>query len=506
MKYPLVLAEFYSQRWALLPDWYANIERILLERSAGQPLDDDTRAALSAKSYGGEVARQADKVALLQVYGTIVPRADMFSEMSALSSHQGIAQMLRTAADDESVREIIVDFDSPGGAVSGIDVSVEAMRYAASKKPVTVVTEGLLASAAYWIGAQATRIVAAPTAGVGSISIIAEHHDITEAQKQLGVKTTVLTTGKWKALGHPTEPLTDEGKDKLMSELLEVHDLFVADIAQGRGVAADSAQNRWADGSVWIGQRALESGLVDEIGTLQSVMDSMTKPLATRKGRRASREMSPAIKSVLEVLENGPWQGAEKDEPEGKRYLTMSATLAKQMAQELRKEYRMDLEQLKAEHPELYAQIIAQGKVEGKTEAQTQAAANQSGSDLEREVVRLRAAVETQQEETRAEKRKNIAANALEAADLPKQGKVGERDLDASFRAYVEGLALEATSDDEAKSKVDEAITDRRLLIGEKKGDDKKRRAFLPSGDTSREERPQPQGDEVARARRSIGL
>lgn len=166
----------------------------------------------------------------------------------------------------------------------------------------------------------------------------------------------------------------------------------------------------------------------------------------------------------------------------------------------------MDLEQLKAEHPELYAQIVAQGKAEGKTEAQTQAAANQSGSDLEKEVVRLRAAVESQQEETRAEKRKNIAASALETANLPKQGKVGDLDLDLSFRGHVEGLALGAASDDEARTRVDAAIAERRALIGEKKGDTKERRAFLPSGDTNREEKAQAQPNEISRARRSIGL
>jgi signal peptide peptidase SppA len=445
MSHAQFLAYVRSNRWALSPDHYSALVTALEQSTAASP-----QAVLQGRSD----ATRASRMAIVTLHGFILERGDIFAELFGLPSHHGFAAMMRSAADDESVREIIVDLSSPGGIVSGVDTSVEAMLYAVSKKPVTVAVSGVACSAAYWIASQANRIVAAPTALVGNIGIIAEHHDISEAEQKAGVKTTILTTGKFKSLMNPSEPLSEEAKDRFMVEMQEAYSVFISTVAAGRGISVDEAHERWGDGAFYTGQRALESGLVDEIGTLQSVMDGMTKPLATRKGRRAS----------------------------------------------------MDMEQLKAEHPELYAQIIAQGKAEGKTEAQTQAAANQSGSDLEKEVVRLRATVEAQQEETRAEKRKNIAANALEAADLPKQGKVGDLDLDASFRAHVEGLSLGAASDDEAKTRVDAAIAERRALIGEKKGDDKKRRAFLPSGDTSREERPQPQGDEVARARRSIGL
>lgn len=456
-KYPLILASFRSQAWAITPEWYSQIERILEERSAGQPLSEEARAQMDAQTYGATASRQPDRVAILQVYGPIVPRADLFSEMSALASHQGIAQALRAAADDDSVREIIMDVDSPGGAVSGIDVSTEAMRYATSKKPVTVVTEGLLASAAYWIGAQATRIVAAPTAIVGSISVIMEHRDITEAQQQMGLKTTIIATGKWKSLGHSTEPLTDEGKDKLMAEMMQVHDLFVSDIATGRNVTPEKAQAQWADGSVWIGAQAQQVGLVDEVGTLQSVLDALDKPSSPRRGKGAV----------------------------------------------------MDLDKLKAEHPELYAQIMAQGRAEGLTEAQTQAAAGARGdNDLEAEVVRLRAATERLERERVEEKRKNIASTALEAAALPKAGVTpGGLDLDASFRAHVEGIALSAASDDEARASVDAAITERRALMGEKKGEAKPRRAFLPEGNNDREEAPQAATQPtLTNARRSLGL
>lgn len=454
-KHALLLATFRSQRWAISPEWYAQIERILEERSAGVPLDAATRDAMRATSYGGEATTRPDKVALIQVYGPIVQRADLFSEVSALASHASIAANLRAAADDDSVREIVIDMDSPGGVVAGIDVSLEAMRYTAVKKPVTVVSEGTLASAAYWLGSQAQRLVVAPTAIVGSISIMGEHRDISEAQAQMGVKTTVLTTGPYKALGHSTQPLTDEAKDKLLAEMLVVHDLFVEAVAAGRNVTAEQAQARWADGSVWIGQQAVDNGLVDEIGTLQSVLDGMTQARAPRRGKGAKASM--------------------------------------------------DLEQLKAEHPELYAQVVASAQAEERTKAQAQPAA---GSDLEKAVVSLQAQLDQEREEKRTERRKNIASNALEAAALPKMGVVTGVDLDASFRAQVEGTALGAEDDAEAKTKVDALVAERRALLGVK-GEERKptRTAFLPSGDNSREETPRADVQPTVKgARRTLGL
>jgi hypothetical protein len=125
----------------------------------------------------------------------------------------------------------------------------------------------------------------------------------------------------------------------------------------------------------------------------------------------------------------------------------------------------MDLETLKKDHPELHAQVLEAGRAEGRKEA-APAPASEPNTDLEKEVVRLRAQVESMAAENTREKRENIAIGALEAAKLPEAGKAGDVDLDASFRAHLISLATSAESDEQARDRVRAAIEERRAILG----------------------------------------
>lgn len=401
MKYSQFQAQLQAQRWAILPDHY----RAIIASLNPDGTLEGAKAALS----GRVASRQTSALGLISIQGPIISSGFM-AEIFGLPTHAGIAEALRDAADDAQIERIVIDMDCPGGVVAGIDSSVEAMRYAISKKPVTVAVSGLCTSAAYWIAAQAERIIAAPTAIVGNIGVIYTHFDVSEANKAHGINVQVFTTGKYKALLDENKPLNDDEQERFMAELNELYNVFTADVATGRNLTHNDVLKRYGDGAFYTGSRALDVGLIDEIGTLQGVLTNNIPP-ATRGGRKAN----------------------------------------------------MDLEQLKAEHPELYAQIMEEGKVQGKAEAQAQAPKETKGGDtaLQDEVVRLRSTVEALTQSNREEKRRNIASAALEAAALPKQGKVGDVDLDAEFRVDVESVALSAETDEEAKTRVDAKIAHR---------------------------------------------
>ena len=150
MKYESVLAAFYSHRWAITERWYSNLEAILQGRARGErPSAEEVAARIEAARADYRQTRkggpdQANEIAVIELQGPIIPRATYFSEVSGGASHQAFARAVMAAADDDAVAEIVLDVSSPGGTVEGVDASSEAVRYAASKKPVTAVAGGMM--------------------------------------------------------------------------------------------------------------------------------------------------------------------------------------------------------------------------------------------------------------------------------------------------------------------------------------------------------------------------
>jgi ClpP class serine protease len=138
-------------------------------------LSDLTRRAMARVDAAGAAAASSStpsKIAVIQVQGGQTPRGSWFG-----TSLSGLAGQVRRAAADADVASIVLDIDSPGGTVSGTPEAAAAVRDAAAQKPVIAIANTLAASAAYWIGSQASEFVMAPSADVGSIGAMILHQD-----------------------------------------------------------------------------------------------------------------------------------------------------------------------------------------------------------------------------------------------------------------------------------------------------------------------------------------
>ena len=451
--------------------------------------DDEIQARVRSQSYGPTLEQNQSSTAIIPIYGPIIPRATLYSEVSGTASHDAISQAVRNAADNDEISEIILDISSPGGTVEGVSLAAEAVTYANSKKPVTAHTGGMLCSAAYWIAARAGRIVASPTAQVGSIGVVQAHVDMSELEADRHVKTKIFRSGERKMLGHPSESLTDLAISDMQREVDELFDVFITDVAEARGVTKARAKESWGDGAVYVAGRAVDLGLADDVGTLQEVLDnSLPKP-----GRKRS-----------------------------------SGRKASAMEEEL------TLEEMEQQNPKLLAAIRnaaraegltagrAEGHAAGVTEAQATASTQGTGDRaLRDEVIRLTNQFNEQTEATRVERRKNIASSVLDAANLPKLGTAGDVDLDADFRAEIEEDALNAADDAQARQVVTAKVERMKLIAGNKAAEAEANarntqrlpRRLVPEGDTSRT-LPQQQGHkaetpnkaQVASIRSGLGL
>jgi len=224
----------------------------------------------------------------------------MMDEFSGGTSAESFVRQFNGAVRDEGVKAIVLDVDSPGGAVSGCAEAAEAVFGARGKKPIIAHVNATAASAAYWIASAADEVVLVPSGWVGSIGVIGMRDDFTKAMDIAGIKRTLIYAGKFKADGHPTEPLTEEEVARVQAHVDRRYDAFVGAVAKHRSVKADQVRNGFGQGEMVDAEPALAEGMIDRIGTLEETLQrfgaSSALPSAANRGRSmASRRNQAAL-------------------------------------------------------------------------------------------------------------------------------------------------------------------------------------------------------------------
>ena len=314
-----ILAGIQNRVWALHPakleEMYLFFDRIL----AGEKIEFPESAAGKAGGRAEDEYEIQDGVAILPVNGIIDKRMNMFMKFSGGTSTELLARDFRQALADPQVEAILLDIDSPGGSVDGTKELADLILAAREEKPVVAYANGLMASAAYWIGAGAQVIFAPETAEVGSIGVALMHYDYSAADAQEGVKRTVITGGKFKRIASDEKPLSKEGQDYLQSMVNDYYDLFLAAVAEQRGTDTETVHEKMADGRIFVGKKALKAGLIDQIGYQKEAL-----ALARAKGGAMPKNLT---KATLQAENPGLVQELLA---EGAASVTLEALLAKQ--------------------------------------------------------------------------------------------------------------------------------------------------------------------------------
>lgn len=271
-RYDNVVSFALDHPWNLTPEMLSLIAGVLARRIAGMDANEaDIQAALVNRKNLPQP--RAGSVAIIPIYGVIAPRMNLFSEISGGTTFQKLTSQLRAVVADKSVRNIVLDVDSPGGSVAGnAEFTAEVMR-ARTKKPIIAVAQYTMASAAYQLSAAATEIIAAPSARVGSIGTYTIHNDLSEALKQLGVKRTFISAGEGKVDGNETGPPSDRYVERMQAAVDEMYGVFVSNVVKGRGagMTAERVRKDWK-ADVYSAQEALSNGMIDSIGTLDDTV------------------------------------------------------------------------------------------------------------------------------------------------------------------------------------------------------------------------------------------
>lgn len=233
----------------------------------GQPIQAAAKVSGSAGTRGS--------IAVINVMGPIVQRAADLGMCEAGTGCEDIGAALDAAVADSSVSQIAMRYSTPGGSVFGVQELGNKIREARKKKPVIGVADSMAASAGYWLLSQCSEAYVTPGGMVGSIGVYTAHECIMDAVKAAGVSVEFITAGKFKTEGNPFQPLSDEGRVHIQSQVDAYYTAFTAAVSRGRGVAVDQVRNGMGEGRVLIADDALKASMVDGVATWEEVIRKM---------------------------------------------------------------------------------------------------------------------------------------------------------------------------------------------------------------------------------------
>lgn len=235
----------------------------------------DIQAAFSLMSLDQGPAEYeiVNGVAVIPIIGPITDERSFFSFLFGCASIADITAQFDAALNDPAVKAIAFKIKSPGGTITGVDALSSRIFSARGTKPIVAFAAGTMASAAYWIGSAADIVVAENTAILGSIGTLAEHRECSRANEMQGVKRTYIASGKYKTLGNDAEPLSAEARNMIQGMMDYLYSVFVDTVARNRQASVEQVLADMADGRDFIGKQAVDAGLADVVGTMETAIE-----------------------------------------------------------------------------------------------------------------------------------------------------------------------------------------------------------------------------------------
>lgn len=233
---------------------------------------------------------KAGSVGVIPLKGVIGKSLSPLDRMTGAVDLDEFTSALEAYAIDPEVKTIVVDISSPGGTVTGVEEAASML--ASVGKPTVAFTDTEMASAAYWVGSSADRVVATPSATVGSIGVYMAIPDVSKAYESMGVRMDVIKSGSLKGAGIEGTSLSDAQRANLQEQVNAIHADFKAAVRSKRALAKDADM----EGQVFAGKVAAQKGLVT------GLTSSFAQLIADLNGSTASLPKMAKAKTALKAL------------------------------------------------------------------------------------------------------------------------------------------------------------------------------------------------------------
>lgn len=202
-------------------------------------------------------------IAIISINGILVQKLGTMQLCWGMTGYDGLRANLSLALEDESVRAIMLDIDSPGGEVAGCFDLVDAIYRARGVKKIWAVLSECAYSAAYALASAAEKIVVPRTGGTGSVGVICMHTDFSKALESAGINVTLIRYGAHKADGNEVQPLSKDALARFQADVDVMGDLFVTTVARNRKMTV--AKVRATEAGTFLGSAGVDIGFADAV-------------------------------------------------------------------------------------------------------------------------------------------------------------------------------------------------------------------------------------------------
>jgi signal peptide peptidase SppA len=219
-----------------------------------------------------------DGIGTITVDGVVGRKVDSMTRSSGVLDIMDVTEQARQFAVADEVKGVLLAIDSPGGTVTGVPEAAYALRQLSGAKPLVAYTDGLAASAGYWLASQADAIYAEASAQVGSIGVYQFLLDTSRQAELAGIKPMLFASGKYKGMGIEGLPLTPEQAQRIKDTVDIVFTWFKRDVALKRAVSDEDKQ-----GQTFYAAEALTKNLIDRVGTRADALAELRAMIGTER-------------------------------------------------------------------------------------------------------------------------------------------------------------------------------------------------------------------------------
>lgn len=301
----------YFGTWAIAPEHGRGLAQqvatmnvrlhVLRQEAAAEAEATTQQVAAAAEGFGaryGETLLE-DGTAIIRVEGTLMK---FTSSMSRGTGTVELRRQVRRAQASSAVQRVMLVIDSPGGTVAGTKELADDVAALAAAKPTHAFVEDLMASAALWVGVQASVVSAGDTSLVGSIGTFMAVYDYSKYAAKQGLKVHVVSSDEandFKGAGTPGTKITDKQLAEWRRVVNGLNAHFLAGVSRGRKRLGDAKVKELADGRVHIASDAKSLGLIDHVEGLDAALSRLRAVNAESPRRAARVEGAPKVQLSL---------------------------------------------------------------------------------------------------------------------------------------------------------------------------------------------------------------